>query len=620
MNSELFPLLLITLLAVGVPFLSRWMRPVILPIVVGEIIAGIIIGKSGFDLVRPTEALSFLSEFGFSFLMFLSGLEMNFEQLLEIRGEGNTSSLLRRPLFLSGVSFLLTLVLAIAIGFILTRHGLARHGLLMGLILSTTSLGVVVPVLKERGFTMTPYGKVLLLSSLIGDFVTLLLLSLIIALISHGASMELMLTMLLLAVFVVAVILGQRARRIPLLSRTIDELSHATAQIQVRGAFALMVAWVFLAMAMGVQMILGAFLAGALISLISRGEEQALQEKLEAIGYGFFIPIFFIMVGAGFDLRALFSSRSALLLVPILIGASYLVKIGPTLIFRIVFTWRETLAGGILLSSRLSLIIAAAAIALNLSLISPATNSAVILVAVFTCTLSPVIFSRMVSSPVEQEREGTIIMGTDQLAVFLGERLVRTGEQVTFVTGDGQQLARLRNRKFNVVLGQPEDEETLDSAGASRASALIAVFGNPEIKQEACRLARMRFGIPNVIALADEQGLVTTLEEMGVNVVQSSMATALALEGALHFPSAFKMLTDLTEGIEFAEGVMLNRALAGRPLRRVRLPGSTLVLGLRREGEALLPHGDTILKLWDVITLVGPPEDLREAKRLIQLY
>ena len=111
---------------------------------------------------------------------------------------------------------------------------------------------------------------------------------------------------------------------------------------------------------------LGAFLAGAIISLLSREESSDLRLKLNALGYGFFIPIFFIMVGVNLDLYAVFESPRTLLLVPLMLVLAYVIKMVASLFFRINFTWRQTLAGGVLLSSHLSLEIAISAIALIL--------------------------------------------------------------------------------------------------------------------------------------------------------------------------------------------------------------------------------------------------------------
>ena len=287
--SAFEPLLVVTLLAVVVPVLTSRLRVIRLPIVVGEILAGMAIGPSGLNLVHPSPLLSFLSEFGFSFLMFLSGLEVNFEMLFASGDETDGRPRWQRPLPLASLVLLLTLSMAIAIGWGISAGGLARSPVLMGLILSTTSLGLVVPILKERGLTSTSYGQLLLVSALVSDFVTLLLLSVAMAAYSKGLTVDLLLFMLLLVAFVIAMKLGQWLTRNPVLTRVVEELSHATAQIRVRGAFALMVVWVVLAQALGVEVILGAFLAGALVAATSRDTESPMRESLDAMGYGFFV-------------------------------------------------------------------------------------------------------------------------------------------------------------------------------------------------------------------------------------------------------------------------------------------------------------------------------------------
>ena len=382
--SAYHSLLLITALAVLVPVVLSRFRRVRLPLVVGEIIAGMIIGKSGFDLVQQTPTLEFLAGFGFTFLMFLSGLEVSFAALRHSWRDGKNRLRVNGPIPLAVANFALTLLLGIGIGFLLTRFGLANNAVLMGLILSTTSLGIVVPILKERGMNATPFGQSLLICALISDFATLLLLSVVIGVISHGFRFEVLLFLVLLATFLLAARAGTWAKRIPGLPRMIDELSHATSQLRVRGAFALMVILAVLAQALGVEVILGAFLAGAIVSLLAGEDKSPLREKLDAIGYGFFVPIFFISVGAEFDVRALFGSESALLLFPILLVAAYVVKFLPAAVFVPSNGWRKSFAAGALMSSRLSLIIAASAIALRLDLITPAVNSAVILLAIVT--------------------------------------------------------------------------------------------------------------------------------------------------------------------------------------------------------------------------------------------
>ena len=611
-------LLIITALAAIVPVLAKRFRLVQLPIVVGEIIAGMIIGRSGLNLIEPSETLTFLAEFGFTYLMFLSGLEVNFDLLLSPRESENTS-VRESPILFALVIFVLTLLLGLVSAFGLQRLGLVENPLLMGLILSTTSLGIVVPVLKERDLLPTAYGQSLLLAALVADFATLLLLTVAIAAMTRGLTPDLLLIIVLLVAFAFAARVGRSLVRIPAWQRMVEELAAATAQIRVRGAFALMVAWVVLAEALGVEVILGAFLAGAIVSLLAgREEESTLREKLDAIGYGFFIPIFFVTVGINFNLPALLASPETMLLVVILIALAYMVKLVPALVYRLRFSWRETVAGGFLLSSRLSLIIAASAIALSIGAISEVLNSAIILVAIVTCTLSPYLFNRIFPPRVRETREGVIIVGTDQMAELLARRLTRLGEKVTIVGADRRRLDALAKLGYRVVHGVASDPAVLEQANAARAAALISVTTNGAIRDGACTLARSRFGIPVVIARVGSMASAERLRGLGVRVVQPALATVIALEGALRFPTAFDILVHQDDDVEIGEAVVKNSRISGLTLRRLRLPGNALILSIRRDNMVIVPHGEAVLQRGDRVALIGSPESIKEAIRLLE--
>lgn len=621
-ESTFVALLVITALAAIVPLLSSRMRVLRLPIVVGEILAGIVIGQSGLNIVKSSPTLEFLAEFGFAFLMFLSGLEVNFDLLLGnssgVNGEGRRGRRWQMPMPMAAIVFGGTTFLAMGVGAGLAAANLAGNPLLMGLILSTTSLGIVVPVLKERNLTVTPYGQTLLATALISDFATLLLLSLTFAILSQGFSLNLLLVMFLLAAFVAAGKIGQWLARSRKLSTVMDELSHATSQIRVRGAFALLIGWVALSQAIGVEVLLGAFLAGAAISMSSQGHESPLREKLDAIGFGFFIPIFFITVGANFDLRSLLDSPSALALVPLLTLAAYAVKMLPALLYRTRFSWRETLGAGVLLSSRLSLIVAASAIALEMGLLNPAVNSAIVLVAVVTCTVSPVLFARLLPAARPAARQGIIIYGTTQTAKLLARRVLKVGgDTVTFVSRNDHELAQLQAEGFQTVRGDPKDPTVLARAGAHTARAFVAVPQIEEMMLPVCRLAKSHFLIPEVIAHISDPTSLAELHRAGIRVIQPTMASALALEGALHFPASLSLLMDQSDDVDVADAVLLNSRLAGRALRQTRLPGDVLIMGIRRQGETLVPHGNTVLRAGDVLMLVGNPQGLKEARALV---
>jgi len=395
------PLLVVVMLASLVPLLLSSVRGrLAIPIVVGEIVAGMIVGRSGFGWVLPDDgALNLLKELGFVFLMFLSGMEIDFRSLRGTDSRAARPPSAWSPLSLAILNFGATLLLAGAFAWGLKWVGATTDPWMMALILSTTALGVVVPILKEAGLSQTLFGQTILLATVIADFVTMFLISLLVAVISRGLTAEILLVFLLFVAFFFAARFGSFLSRIESLQRVIEELTHATAQIKVRAAFSTLLIFVVLAETLGIEIIIGAFLAGAIVALLRTPEDSELSSQLEAIGFGFFIPIFFIMVGVDFNLPALLSSTEALFSVPLLLIAAVAVKMIPAFVFRLNHSWRETLAAGILLCPRLSLIIAAAAIGEKLGVIDASVNAGIVLVAIVTVTSSPLAFLRVFPGP-----------------------------------------------------------------------------------------------------------------------------------------------------------------------------------------------------------------------------
>ena len=401
------PLLIVAGLAFGVPILVGHFKRFPLPVVVGEIVLGMIVGRSGFDLIRYDSWLQFLAEFGFAYLMFLSGLEVDVG-LLSGNKEREKSG--PNPMKLAALIFGLTLLLAFVVSWILTRTGQIPNPWLMSLVLSTTSLGLVVPILKERAMSGSAYGQAILLTALVADFITMFLITIVAGWLSNGFTLELFLGLGIVAAFALALRVGLLYRKSPNLQRIFGGMAAASSQVSVRGSLFLMLVFVAISAQLGTEVILGAFLAGVLLSLFTRDEKSSdLREKLEAMGFGFFIPIFFVMVGARFDLSALTGSTAGLILAPELILGAFLIKIVASLPFRQLVSWRETLAGGFLISSRLSLIIAAAEIGQRLGLFPEAVYAALIAVALVTAVAGPVGFNLLMPPHAREVAEtGTI--------------------------------------------------------------------------------------------------------------------------------------------------------------------------------------------------------------------
>jgi Kef-type K+ transport system membrane component KefB/Trk K+ transport system NAD-binding subunit len=612
-SHSFVPLLIVVGLAFVVPLVLSRFRRLRLPVVVGEILAGIAIGRSGLNLVSADPMLDILALLGFAYLMFLSGLEVDFEAVLPRPGvwQGSWKERLSNPLSQGMAIFVLTVVVALLGGLGLHVLDAVDDPWLMALILATTSLGVVVPVLKERGLMNQAYGQSLLVAAVIADFATMLLVSVYVVLNTHGLSPEVLLVLLLFGAFGTAYRIASLARaRFPGLT-LFRSVSDATAQIDVRGAFAIGLAFIALAQGLGVEMFLGAFLGGALISLLADRGKAELHHKLDMFGYAFFIPIFFITVGVRFDLAAVLESPQTLLLVPVLLVLAYAVKLAASLLFRISHSWRGTLAGGVLLSSHLSLEIAVAAIGLELGVIDQATNSAIILMAIVTATVSPLIFNRI--APAAQAAPSKyVIVGAGRSARLLARRILGHGEEVVLVARDARHVAAAKEMGLPLVEADASDADTWARLEPETIRAVAVLLPEDEANLAVSRLLRERVGVERVMSRAHDATQVGPFAELGVQVINPSLSPVVEMEYLLLYPSVSSLISDLEDEHDITEVRLGCAELTGRPLRDLELPQGAILVLVRREGDVIYPRGDTQLQIGDRLTLMGPLDSVRQ--------
>ncbi|MDZ7844708.1 MAG: cation:proton antiporter [Anaerolineales bacterium] len=612
------PLLIVIFLAFLVPITLSRFKKFKIPIVVGEIIAGIIIGRSGFGWVEHHETiLGLLAELGFVFLMFLSGMEIDFSSLGLTGGKQRTKGQPWNPIQMAGVYFALTLFLSTTIGFGLVEINMVSSPWLISLILSTTSLGVIVPVLKEQGLSSGRYGQTLLISGLIADFVTMLLITVAVAALSEGLTLDILLIGLLFVAFFTFYYFGEKLfNENSGVRRVLEELSSATAQIKVRASFTMMLIFVVLSEVLGTEVILGAFMAGAIISLLSKPEDEELFHQLDAIGYGFFIPIFFIMVGVDFNLASLLESSQALLLVPLLMGAALVVKMLPALIFRMGFSWRKSISAGVLLSARLSLIIAASAIGLRLGVISDAINAAIILVAIITVIVSPPLFTRLVPKEVLEEEPPIVIMGAGPIGLQVADYLHSHHDKFILFDEDQDRIERAHRQGYQAVKAytdryDPASEEYLNQAGR-----LISVYSDVDKSYRVSQRAKQTYGIDHVVARVTAPGELSRFEKIGVTPLNPATDHVMVLGLVTRSPAMYELLTRTDEGRDMCEISIRNPDFLDTPLKNLSFPEDLLVVALRRDGELIVPRGDTILRYGDKLTVLGSKDCLEISRGL----
>jgi Kef-type K+ transport system membrane component KefB len=351
-----------------------------LPSVVLEIVLGIVIGPSVLGWAKADEPVTLLALIGLSFLLLIAGLEVDYDRL---RG---------RLLEVTGLGFLLSFGIALVAGFGLNAAGIVGAPLLVAIMFSATGLGIVIAVLKDAGTVESPFGQLVIAGSSIAEVGTIVLLTLFFSGESASIAVKLVLFGLfgVLCLAVVLTVFGiEHSMRV---MRTLVRLQDTTAQIRVRGAFVLLTVFVVLAERFGLEAILGAFLAGAIIKFVDRDQAMThpqFRQKLEVVGFGVFIPFFFVSSGIRYDAGALFGSASTLARVPLFLAILLAVRGLPALLYRPLVERREVMASALLQATSVGLFVVASQIGQDMGLISAANGAALIAAGLLSVILFP---------------------------------------------------------------------------------------------------------------------------------------------------------------------------------------------------------------------------------------
>src|SRR5215212_2240057 len=286
-----------------------------------------------------------------------------------------------------------SVVLEVVVALLLKTTGLIETPLLVAIIFCSTSLGVLVPVLKDAGQISSPFGQLIIAAGTIADFGAVILLSIFFSGEGGvGSTLLLIGALVLLGVVVFGVVM--RAERSVAIRSDLLRLQDTTAQIRVRGAVVLLVGFAAIADKLGLESILGAFMAGAVLSLLDRDRKMThpdFRRKLEAMGFGMFIPVFFVTSGVNYDLNELTASASNVIMVPIFLAALMAVRGLPALLYRRVLDARRTAIAGLMQATSLPFIVAATAIGQDLGLLTAAEGAALIGAGLLSVLLFPII-------------------------------------------------------------------------------------------------------------------------------------------------------------------------------------------------------------------------------------
>jgi Kef-type K+ transport system membrane component KefB len=377
-------------IAAAVPLILAAVPRVPVPGPVLEIVAGIVLGPAVLGLVKPDQAVRLLSTIGLAFLLFLAGLEIDVRHFRGPRAR------------LAGLALGLSALLALIVGIALHAAGVVESPLLVGIILIATSLGLIVPILEDAGVADRPVGQFAIAGASLGELTPVVLLSLFFSGRATSIGPKLLL-LSLLGVLVVLVVIGTlRIERSMWITRMISKLADTSAQIRIRLSMLLVVGLGALATRLGFEAILGAFIAGAILRLVDPDTEHKqplFHPKLDAIGYGFLIPVFFVTSGLTFNLSVLFSNASTLLLVPLFLLALLVVRGLPAVLYRSALgSIRDAAAVGLLQATSLPFIVAATTIGLQLHAIRPANAAALVAAGLLSVIIFPSISLQLLRS------------------------------------------------------------------------------------------------------------------------------------------------------------------------------------------------------------------------------
>ena len=599
-------MLIIMLAALIIPIAMARFKVSSVPTAVAEIVAGILLGKSAFNIVQETSSLTLLSSLGVIILMFLSGMEINFDLFKKVPGQKKRDA--KSPVSIAVLSFTAVIITAFILGVILYFMGLFSDILLATILFSTIALGVVIATLKEKEILGRPMGQTILLTAVLGEVIPMLALTFYASIYGHNAGRLWLIVLLFLA----AIILLRRFRQ-PYV--WFNNVSKATTQLDIRLAFFLIFTLVTVAESVGAENILGAFLAGMVMKLLEPSE--ATQEKLTSIGYGFFIPIFFIMTGVRLDLKSLFANKTALALIPILVACFIIAKLPTTLIYRRRFNARNSFAGGFLTVTTITLVLPSLQVAKNLHAITSTQSDAFILAAVIVCVLAPIVFNSTYKLNKEDlVKERVVIVGANTLTVPVAQQLSHNWYVVRMLT-DNQDNYKTFNSEVNDLKYIEEiDEQVLDAGKYFDTDVMVLGFRNDNKNYQMAVLAK-KHGVKRVIASVQNPKVSTDhideLNRLGVEIFNSFVVQNSVLRSLIESPSVFEMLMSAHSGL--FEVTIHNQRYVGIELRSLPFIDQITVSRIYRKHKPISPSGDTVLEYGDHILYTGPYEIVNEVRQ-----
>lgn len=605
---ESISLLIVLTAALVTPLFMAHFHINSIPTAVAEILVGIVLGKSLLGWVHTGGNVQSLSELGVTILIFLSGMEIDFS-LFKPQPKTTKGPQPANPVILAAVGFATVVLLSLGFSYLLQLIHFFSYPIFATILFTTIALGVVIAALKEKELLHQPLGQTILLIAALGEVIPLISLTIYSAVNGSSDSNLWLLLLLLLAALVLLV----RFKRVYSFFAAIDK---STTQLDIRLAFFLVFTLVTIASQVGAESILGAFLAGMVMKLL--GPRQETQDKLTSIGYGFFIPIFFIVTGANLNLKALIADPKSLSLIPLVLVGFFITKIGLYPVLRRRFKVSNALAGTFLSSATITLVIPTLTVGRNLGIVTEQQSGAFTLAAVIACVSGPILFNRLFKPEPETFKKTRVtFIGGNLLTVPIAQHLSSDRYDVQLFTDKAENF-RTYNSEVAISLADYQ-EDALKAAGAFDCDIIVLGDFDADTNYALAKMALAQ-KVPRIITRFAAKDATTDrydrLRDEGVEVFNALDANIALLRSLIKTPSTLQILDDTIAGIY--EVTIRNSRFAGLELKNLPFIDDITVSQIYRNKKFIAPHGDTQLHLGDHLIFSGDKHLIRNIRTQVE--
>lgn len=588
-------LFIVLLTALIIPIIMDSLHLNNIPTSIAEIIAGILLGKSLLNLIKINTTLSQLSTLGVIILIFLSGMEIDFSLF---KKENNNQQ--NAPLKVATLSFTSILIISFLFSFIINKLHLF-HSITLGTILfSTIALGIIITALKEKEILSNKFGQILLLIAAFGEIIPLLGLT-IYAIAIQGHIQKIWLIAL---IFILALGLLLHFRPV---YNFFEKINKVTTQLDIRVAFFIVITLVSFAEHVGAENILGAFLAGIVMKLLKPKEETL--DKLSSLGYGFFIPIFFITTGAKINFKLLLTNPKSLTLIPIFLLGFILAKTALILTLKQITDHKNILAGSILEMTTITLVIPILSVAQELQIINTTQASSITVAAILTCLICPIIFNNLyIQDPIIINNPTIHFIGVNEFTVPVAQQLSSKLYKTILYTNNKKYFEAFHH-KVDVQL-ITDDNQPYDNLIQSNVfnTDILIISTNDHKQNYTLTKYAINKNIKRIITRINTKTITQNqydeLKKNNVEIFNPVNANINLFRNIIETPNMLHMLNDIQDII--FEIKIQNHKFCGKEIKNLPFIDQITIIQIYHDKKLILPHGDTQLHFNDHIIFTAP--------------